>query len=34
YRIFTKGQQSSQNEQNQAREWKEREKSKPKTCAS
>ncbi|GJX07337.1 hypothetical protein Tco_0195269 [Tanacetum coccineum] len=31
YRIFTKGQKSSQNGQNQAREWKEREKSKPKT---
>ncbi|GJZ70958.1 hypothetical protein Tco_0634809 [Tanacetum coccineum] len=31
YQIFTKGQKSSQNRQNQAREWKEREKLKPKT---
>ncbi|GJT79531.1 cysteine-rich receptor-like protein kinase 8 [Tanacetum coccineum] len=34
YRIFTKGQKLSQNGQNQAREWKERKNSKPKTCAS
>ncbi|GKB55653.1 putative reverse transcriptase domain-containing protein [Tanacetum coccineum] len=34
YRIFIKGQKQSRNRQIRAREWKEREKSKPKTCAS
>ncbi|GJQ90479.1 hypothetical protein Tco_0001618 [Tanacetum coccineum] len=30
YRIFTKGQKQSQTEQNRARNWKEREKPRPK----
>ncbi|GJV86152.1 hypothetical protein Tco_1526050 [Tanacetum coccineum] len=34
YQIFIKGQKRSQNRQNRAREWKERKKSNPKTCAS
>ncbi|GKB80949.1 hypothetical protein Tco_0947844 [Tanacetum coccineum] len=34
YRIFAKGQKRSQSRQNRAREWKEHEESKPKTCAS
>ncbi|GKB31044.1 retrotransposon protein [Tanacetum coccineum] len=34
YRIFTKGQKSSQTEQNRARNWKERKKLKPKAYPS